>query len=129
MHMLLGVGLGLGFWVFFEFAFQVGSVCAIGIQTYLYLCRFTSSPDCWGSGENCGLFLFMLCLTWQPVLVPPAGQGYQGAAGPSTNRVLLTGSFWPGGSTACWDPAHFLHVVGLNGPVVLLLLQLHFKEY
>lgn len=72
----------LGF--FLEFAFQVGSVCAAGFQTYLYLCLFTSSPDCWGAGENCGLFLFMLCLTWQPVLVPPAEQRCQGAAGLST---------------------------------------------
>lgn len=86
---------------------------------YLFQCLFTSSPDSWGAGETCAFSCS--CWAWIGNLCwYLQSRGVRGSR-TQPHRVLLMRPFWPGGSTGCWDSAHFLHVVWLNGPVVLLL--------
>ncbi|TRZ18993.1 hypothetical protein HGM15179_008125 [Zosterops borbonicus] len=80
-------------------ATKVGSVYATGFQTCLFQCLFTSSPDSWGAGETCGLFLFMLGMNWQSVLVP-AKQRCQGQQDPAPPGAAHE-AFLTGGSTGC----------------------------
>lgn len=100
MYMLLGVGLGL-FGVFF-------GICILG---WFCLCYWISNiplsvplhifTGLLGSWREFGLFLFMLCMNWQPVLAACVGTTCKaevpGAAGPAplhtpgaAHRVFLT---------------------------------------
>lgn len=113
----------LVFWGFF-------GICILGwlcLCCWIYI-SFSASSHLHltvGELERIGFLAFSCsCSAWMGSLcwyhLQSRGSRGSRAQHHHTHWVLLTGSFWPGGSTGCWDSAHFLHVVWLNDPVVLL---------
>lgn len=113
--MLFWCGCFFGVFLYFHFRLALST-----LLDFKHI-SFSASSHLHLAGEVERIVAFSCsCSAWIGSLCKAEVSGGSRAQHHCMHRVLLTGSFWPGGSTGCWDSACFPRVVWLNGPVVLL---------